>query len=97
MLRDAHAELATRGIQVVGVSPQGSESHKRFRAAHELPYPLLADPGKTAIRAWGADGPLGIGVRRITYLVGADGRIRDALRADFRIARHEELVRRALE
>ncbi len=97
MLRDVHAELASQGIQVVGVSPQGSESHARFRAAHNLPYPLLADPDKNAIRAWGADGPLGIGVRRITYLVGEDGFIRDALRADFRIARHEELVRRALQ
>ena len=95
MLRDAHAELTAAGLRVVGISPQDSASHARFRAAHELPFTLLADPTKTTIRAYGANGPLGLGVRRITYLIGPDARVLDALRADLRIGRHEAFVRRA--
>lgn len=43
-----------------------------------------------------ANGLLGLRVRRITYLIDRDRRIRDAVQADFRIAAHEEFIRRAL-
>lgn len=92
MLRDEHARILAAGLGLVGISPQGAESHARFRAAHELPFPLLADEDKRTIRAWGVDGPFGAGVRRATFLVGVDGVVRDALRADFRIERHRIFV-----
>lgn len=95
-IRDMHDEIAAAGMRVVGVSPQDADSHARFRARHDLPFTLLADPDKTVIKAWGVDGPLGIGVRRATFLVGADGRIQDAVLADIRIGRHEEFIRAAV-
>jgi peroxiredoxin Q/BCP len=95
LFRDAYAELAAAGFCVAGISPNTSESHGRFRAAHGLGYPLLADPGKTAIKAYGVDGPFGFGVRRATFLIGADGRIEDAVRADLRLGPHGALLRRA--
>ena len=51
---------------------------------------------KALIRAFGVDGPLGIGVRRATFLIGADGIIRDSVLADLRIGRHAEFIRRAI-
>ena len=48
------------------------------------------------IRAYDVDGPLGIGVRRATYLLDAKGKIVDAVLADLRIARHQEFVQRAV-
>ena len=92
MLRDEHARILAAGLGLVGISPQGADSHARFRAKHELPFPLLADAQKRTIRAWGVDGPFGAGVRRATFHVGADGIVLGALRADFRIERHRDFV-----
>lgn len=95
-IRDMHDEIAAAGMRVVGVSPQDAASHARFRAKHGLPFTLVADPGKVAVKAYGVDGPLGIGVRRATFLIGSDGVIRDAVLADLRIGRHEEFIRAAV-
>jgi thioredoxin-dependent peroxiredoxin len=94
--RDLQKDLVAANLRVVGVSPQDAESHKRFAAKHALNFPLLADPDKKAVKAYDVDGPLGFGVRRGTYLIGADGRVADSVLADLRIAEHEAFVRRAL-
>jgi thioredoxin-dependent peroxiredoxin len=96
MMRDLHSELAARGLSVAGISPQGAASHRGFRAKHNLPFTLLSDAGKAVIAMYEVQGPLGIGVRRATYLIDPSRHIRDAVLADFRIARHEDFVRRAM-
>jgi peroxiredoxin Q/BCP len=94
--RDLQKDLVAARLRVVGVSPQDAESHKRFADKHGLNFPLLADPDKKAVKAYDVDGPLGFGVRRGTYLIGADGIIQDSVLADLRIAEHEAFVKRAL-
>ncbi len=96
-LRDLHVQILASGLHVVGVSPQSPESHRQFREKYALPFMLLSDEDKTAIRAYGVDGPLGIGVRRATFLIDAKRRITDAVLADLRIGRHQEFVQRAIE
>jgi thioredoxin-dependent peroxiredoxin len=96
-IRDMHDEIAAAGMRVVGISPQDADSHARFRTRYGLQFTLLADPAKFAVKAYGVDGPLGIGVRRATFLVDADGIVRDAVLADIRIGRHEEFIRAAIE
>ena len=66
MLRDEHDELARAGLRVVGVSPDDQPTHARFKAEHALPFELLSDPDKAAIEGYGVNGPLGIGVRRVS-------------------------------
>ncbi len=95
-LRDLHAQILAVGLQVVGVSPQSPESHRRFRERYQLPFPLLSDEDKRVIRAYEVNGPLGFGVRRATFLIGHDGRIESAVLADLKIAEHEQFVRDAL-
>jgi thioredoxin-dependent peroxiredoxin len=94
--RDLHAQLLGSGHRVVGVSPQSSESHRRFREQYSLPFVLLSDEDKTVIRAYGVDGPLGIGVRRATFLIDRNCKIVDAILADLRVGRHLEFVERAI-
>jgi thioredoxin-dependent peroxiredoxin len=94
--RDLHGRILGSGLKVVGVSPQSPESHRRFRDKYALPFTLLSDEDKAVIKAYDVDGPLGIGVRRATYLVGRDRRIEDAVLADLRIARHQDFVTRAI-
>ena len=95
-LRDLHTRILSVGMKVVGISPQAPESHRRFRDEYGLPFLLLSDEKKDAIKAYGVDGPLGIGVRRATFLIGLDRRIQDAVLADLRIGRHQEFVQKAI-
>ena len=95
-IRDLHGELVAAGLQVAGISPQGTESHQRFAGKHQLPFLLLSDVGKAVIVDYGVNGPLGFGVRRATFLIDQDGIIRDAVLADLRIGQHEEFIRQAI-
>jgi peroxiredoxin Q/BCP len=96
-IRDLHQELHAAGLRVVGVSPQDSATHARFRQKHDLPFVLLADTDKRVIKQYGVDGPIGLGVRRATFLIDPDGKIVDCVLADLRIARHEQFIRRAID
>lgn len=95
-IRDIHQDLVAVGLQVVGVSPQDPESHTRFREKHDLPFVLLSDPDKIAIKMYDVDGPLGVGVRRATFLIAQDRTIHDAMLADIRIGRHKEFIEKAI-
>ncbi|MGH8320871.1 MAG: peroxiredoxin, partial [Gammaproteobacteria bacterium] len=94
--RDLLPAMVRKGVTLIGISPQDSASHDRFRARHHLNFPLLADPGKRVIRAYGCDGPLGFGVKRVSYLIGRDGRILEAVHAAFRVSRHVALAHNLL-
>jgi peroxiredoxin Q/BCP len=96
VLRDLQSEIERAGLRVVGISPQSPQSHAKFKAEYNLPFVLLSDKQKTVIKMYGLNGPLGIGVRRASYLIDASRRVRDMVLADFRIARHEEFVRKAI-
>lgn len=95
-IRDLHDQILSVGLQVVGISPQDGDSHGRFRDEHDLPFILLCDEAKVAIKMYDANGPLGMGVRRITYLITQGQKIQDALQADFRIDRHKEFIEKAI-
>ncbi len=95
-IRDIHNDIQSVGLQVVGISPQDGGSHKRFRDEHNLPFLLLSDTEKVAIKMYDVDGPFGVGVRRATFLINQDRTIRDAMLADVRIGRHTEFMKKAI-
>ena len=95
-IRDIHNDIQAVGLRVVGISPQDPESHERFRKEHQLPFTLLCDPDKVAVKMYDVDGPLGFGVRRVTYLISQDRIIKDALQADLRIGKHTEFIEKAV-
>jgi peroxiredoxin Q/BCP len=95
-IRDMHDDISDVGIRVIGISPQGEDSHTRFRKRHRLPFTLLADSDKTVVKDFGVDGPLGIGVRRATFFIREDGRIDDVVVADLRIGKHGDFIRQAV-
>lgn len=95
-IRDIHNDIQSVGLQVVGISPQDEDSHRRFREEHKLPFVLLSDPEKVAIKMYDVDGPFGVGVRRATYLISQDRKIQDAMMADVRIGRHKEFIEKAV-
>jgi peroxiredoxin Q/BCP len=92
---DQFSEL---GAQVLGVSPQGVESHEKFCRRNDLKFPLLADVEKSVAGAYGILGPLGF-PRRSVFVIDGDGTVRYAHRAlaglTFRST--EELVKAVVE
>ncbi len=95
-IRDIHNDIQSVGLQIVGISPQDGDSHKRFRDKYNLPFILLSDPEKVAIKMYDVDGPLGVSVRRATFLINQDRTIRDAVLADVRIGRHTAFIEKAV-
>ncbi len=79
--RDSLADLNDVGIDVVGISPDKPEKLAKFRDAEELNFPLLGDPDKNVLTAWGTFGEKKMygktvhGVIRSTFLVDEKGTI----------------------
>ena len=95
-IRDIHNDIQSVGLQVAGISPQDTASHERFRDKHELPFILLSDPDKVAVKMYDVDGPFGVGVRRATFLINQNRVIQDAVLADVRIGLHQEFIEKAV-
>jgi peroxiredoxin Q/BCP len=72
--RDTWSKLEKKGVAVFGVSTQDNPSHQAFAQKYKLPFPLLPDPkGELAAKY---KVPVNNGfARRITYLIGKDGKI----------------------
>lgn len=79
--RDGHGAIRKKGAVVLGVSKDGAASHKKFIEKHELPFSLVADESGEIVKAYGAWGEKSMygkkymGILRITYIIGSDGRI----------------------
>ena len=78
-LRDNYADLKDAGMEVIGVSPDEVDSHKKFEEKYELPFTLLADPDKNIIDkygVWGEKNMYGkksMGLFRTTFLIDEEG------------------------
>ena len=79
--RDNYENLNKSDAVVIGVSPDTSESHKKFKTKYSLPFELLADPDKKVATMYGAFGEkklygkVSMGIIRSTFVIAPDGRI----------------------
>ena len=79
--RDRSSEIKKLGAKVFGISPDDVASHVKFRDKFKLNFPLLADADHAVADANGAwqeksmYGRKYMGVARITYLIGPDGKV----------------------
>ena len=73
--RDRMGELQTNNVEVVGVSYDSAESHKKFIAEYNLNFTLLADTEGKIIEAYDAKMPLLKMSKRVSFLIGTDGKI----------------------
>ena len=78
-LRDNYERFLSRGYAVVGVSPQSAESHKKFIAKYNLPFPLIADTEKRLVNELGVYGEkkmygkVSMGIFRTTFITDENG------------------------
>lgn len=79
--RDSLAELNEAGLDVIGISPDKPEKLAKFRDRDGVNFPLLSDPDKTTLTAYGAFGEKKLygkiveGVIRSTFVVDEKGNI----------------------
>jgi peroxiredoxin Q/BCP len=75
------AAFTKAGAEVIGVSADPVKAQEAFKKKHKLSVGLLSDETRTMLDAYGAWGKKSMygktfmGITRMTYLVGPDGRI----------------------
>jgi peroxiredoxin Q/BCP len=100
--RDHWKELQRAGVVVLGISADSPASHAKFAAKFKLPFPLLSDPDRKVMQAWGAYGDKVMygktttGVIRSTVWIGPDGVVRKHWRRVADAARHPAAVLEAV-
>ncbi|MEQ4205422.1 thioredoxin-dependent thiol peroxidase [Actinopolymorpha sp. B17G11] len=99
--RDSLDSLAAAGYAVLGISPDKPAALAKFREKEGLTFPLLSDPDRQMLTAWGAYGEKQMygktvtGVIRSTFIVGEDGRI-EVAQYGVRATGHVAKLRREL-
>ena len=88
--RDLQKKIQREGAVVLGVSPDGPESHAKFAKKYKLPFPLLCDPDKRY-------GKKTTGVIRSTVWIGPDGKVKKHWKRVAKAADHPDKVLEALE
>jgi peroxiredoxin Q/BCP len=99
--RDSLADLNEEGLDVVGISPDKQEKLAKFRDAEKLTFPLLSDPERKVLTAYGAFGEKTMygkkvqGVIRSTFVVDTKGKI-EVARYNVKATGHVAKLRRDL-
>ena len=99
--RPAHCGTCTRRFRKPACGSWASALRSRSRmpsSARNTSCPSSCSPMSTrpSSRCMDSTGPLGLGVRRATYLIDGSRRVRDSVLADLRIGRHMDFVRKAI-
>ena len=80
--RDEFGAFTRKGAVVLGLSTDSAQSHDKFAGRYRLPFTLVSDEDKTIAQAYGAWGEKSFlgrkyqGIRRVTFLIGPDGKIK---------------------
>ena len=69
-LRDNYEKLKEK-VEIIGISADSAESHKKFSEKHSLPFTLLSDPERKVINLFGATGF--IFAKRVSFLINPEG------------------------
>jgi thioredoxin-dependent peroxiredoxin len=95
--RDLSAVFTELGAQRVGISADKVEKQQRFSTKYSFDFPLLSDPDKSVARAYGVRrGPGIIPNRRTTFVIGADGLIKEIVSSELNMDVHADRALAAL-
>jgi peroxiredoxin Q/BCP len=93
--RDRIGELKADGVEVIGVSFDSAESHQKFAHKYGLNFPLLVDTDGKIADAYGTRMPGKNMDRRVSFLIGRDGKVAhvtDNMSADAHLSEMKEAV-----
>lgn len=83
LFRDSYPEIEAKNAVVLGVSPDGSASHRKFRDKHSLPFALLVDSDHEIAEAYGSWGEKSMygrkymGIIRSHFVIDEEGTLLD--------------------
>jgi peroxiredoxin Q/BCP len=81
-------------VQILGISFDPPEKNRRFAEKFEFPFPLLCDVDRAVGVAYGAaDDASASSAKRISYLIGPDGKVRKAYPKVNAAAHPEEVLK----
>ncbi|MGA2459814.1 MAG: peroxiredoxin [Candidatus Bathyarchaeia archaeon] len=73
--RDNIEPLRRMGAEIIGVSLDSIEDHRRFMEKYELPFPLISDKNKRIATAYGVIKDTGTSTNRVTFIIDKKGKI----------------------
>ena len=76
LFRDQYVVFREAGAEVIGVSSDSSDSHKKFIEAQHLPFKLLSDEGGQLRKTYGVPSAMGMLPGRVTYVIDPTGTVR---------------------
>ena len=98
-LRDNFSALKAAGFEIIGVSPDDVDSHKKFKNKFQLPFTLIADPKHTIIDKYGVWGEKNLyghkhlGIYRTTFVIDEKGIIKKIFKRPNNKAHAEEIIK----
>jgi peroxiredoxin Q/BCP len=95
--RDNYEAFAEAGAEVIGISSDSPESHRRFSAHHNLPFVLLSDTDKRVRKLYGVPSTLGLLPGRVTYIIDKSGIVRHIFDSQFQPKKHIEEALKVLK
>lgn len=92
--RDSYEVFKDSGAEVIGVSSQSVDSHKRFALTNSLPFILLSDADGKIRKLYGATSMFGLMAGRVTYIIDKKGIVRHVFSSQLNPTKHiEEALR----
>ncbi len=88
--RDEHEEFGKLDAEIIGVSSDSVESHRRFAEKHNLSFTLLSDEGGKVRRMYGVPNTFGIFPGRVTYVIDEAGVVRHVFSSQIEAVKHVE-------
>jgi thioredoxin-dependent peroxiredoxin len=94
--RDTSVEFGKLDVQVIGISSDSVESHRRFAAKYDLSFPLLSDEGGKIRRLYGVPKTFGLFPGRVTYVIDKEGVVSHVFASPLSVERHVQEALAAL-
>jgi len=95
--RDRYEAFKQLGAEVIGVSSDDSEKHRKFAEHHGLPFTLLSDPDKKVRKLFGVPSSMVFLPGRVTYVIDKEGRVRHIFNSQMHPEEHVKEALKILE
>ncbi len=86
--RDDYEEFGKLDAEVIRISSDSVDSHRRFASKHDLPFTLLSDEGGKVRKLYGVQNSFGLFPGRVTYVIDEEGVVRHIFSSQLGVERH---------
>jgi len=88
--RDLASEFVDVKARRLGISADSVDKQHEFSEKHGFDYPLLSDPDRTVAKAYGVKRPGPLFNKRMTFVIGQDGKLLDVIASETNMDSHAD-------